>query len=55
MATFSSTVPQFSNGSQVPKVDTLGTIKSFFVKQKYDNKFITLPDENDYVLRGTFT
>ena len=30
MATFSSTNPQFPNESQVPKVDTLGPIKSFF-------------------------
>ena len=31
IAIFSSTVPHFSNWSQVPKVDTLGPIKSFFV------------------------
>ena len=31
IAIFSSTVPQFSNDSEVPKVDTLGPIKSFFV------------------------
>ena len=31
MATFSSTVPQFSNESQVPTVDTLGPISCFFV------------------------